>query len=149
MTSRSAERTKRRCGSVWKALLVCQALTTVICLAAGCSAEHPRPPAEASGDGTDGVAPIVTPADFTANVELVRSVLGCDQKRAEATALVLDRLKIGRLDSLAEVESSRKGPVLIARAGDHSYVLFLREDAFLETVKADSVDGRTLYQVMY
>src|SRR5665647_1488044 len=143
------DRTRRPSGTAWGMLLVGLTLAAALCLAAGCPAERPQAAPETPVDRTESVVPSMSPAALTANAELVRSAVGCEPERAEAAALVLDRLKVGRLDSVAEVESSRKGPVLIARAGDRSYVIFMRKDGFLETVKAESIDGNTLYQVMY
>ena len=86
---------------------------------------------------------------LTEATDLVRSATDCDAAAAERIAGVFHKLGMGEITAVAVEKPQGTGEWLRVDAENGTYYAFVTEEAFLETVRAGSLDGRVLHQVKY
>ncbi len=80
---------------------------------------------------------------------LIESVLGCSRDEAQRIQEVLGEQNITTVDQAVVVGEQGTGRWIEVQADGSGYWLFVTSRNFLETIRRDSQDGETIYQVYY
>lgn len=80
---------------------------------------------------------------------LVEAVLGCSRDEAQRIREVLTEQNIPTVDQAVIVGEQGTGRWVEVQADGSGFWLFVTSRNFLETIRRDSQDGETIYQVYY